>query len=166
MRTFNYLNLKEKMWDNEVLNLISQIHELKGKQTQFLKHSPDSMDKLIEIAKIQSTEDSNKLEGIRTTETRLRQLMMEKTTPKTRDEKDDDRFMSDKCIIEIEGILNWALEGLSRLIKNDYIFVLKKNVLWSKLIVYVIRLLFKEELFSRFQDLFLFQFAFEHLITS
>lgn len=50
-----------------------------------------------------------------------RQLLID-VKPKTRDEKDDDRFMSDKCIAEIDGILNWALEGLSRLIKNNYHF--------------------------------------------
>ena len=50
-----------------------------------------------------------------------RQLLVD-VKPKTRDEKNDDRFMSDKCIAEIDGILNWALEGLSRLITNNYHF--------------------------------------------
>jgi Fic family protein len=46
------------------------------------------LEKLVEIAKVQSTESSNEIEGIRTTETRLRQLMAEKTTPRNRDEKE------------------------------------------------------------------------------
>ena len=50
-----------------------------------------------------------------------RQLLID-VKPKTRDEKDDDRFMSDKCISELSGILNWALNGLSRLILNNYHF--------------------------------------------
>lgn len=40
------------------------------------------------IAKIQSTEASNKIEGIVTTSTRLQQLVMEKTTLKNRDEEE------------------------------------------------------------------------------
>lgn len=59
-----------------------------------------------------------------------RQLLVD-VKPKTRDEKDDDRFMSDKCIVEIEGILNWALEGLSRLIKNDYHFSVSDRMIWT-----------------------------------
>lgn len=56
-----------------------------------------------------------------------RQLLVD-VRPKTRDEKNDDRFMSDKCIKEIDGILNWALEGLSRLIENNYHFSISKRM--------------------------------------
>ena len=41
-----------------------------------------------EIAKIQSTEASNAIEGIVTTNTRIRQLVEEKTTPRNRDEQE------------------------------------------------------------------------------
>ncbi len=88
MRRFNYNILKDKKWDIEVVNYLSLIHEEKGKQTFYLKQKPGELNSLVEIAKIQSTESSNSIEGIRTTETRLRQLMSEKTTPKNRDEKE------------------------------------------------------------------------------
>ena len=88
MRTFDYTALQKKAWDNEIVNYLSQIHELKGKQTVYLRQKPDVLEKLVEIAKIQSTESSNAIEGIRTTETRLKQLMQEKTAPKSRDEKE------------------------------------------------------------------------------
>ena len=88
MRRFDYGFLKEKAWDNEIVGYLSQIHEQKGKQTLYLRQKPAEVEKLIEIAKIQSTESSNEIEGIRTTDTRLRQLMSEKTTPRTRDEKE------------------------------------------------------------------------------
>lgn len=42
----------------------------------------------MEIAKIQSTESSNKIEGIVTTDTRMKQLFAEKTTPRNRDENE------------------------------------------------------------------------------
>ncbi len=88
MRRFNYSLLKNKSWDNEIINYLSQIHELKGKQTFYLHQQSADMKKLIEIAKVQSTESSNEIEGIRITETRLRQLMREKTAPRNRDEKE------------------------------------------------------------------------------
>ncbi len=88
MRRFNYSVLKDKKWDNEVVNYLSLIHEEKGKQSVYLKQKPDELKGLVEIAKIQSTESSNSIEGIRTTGTRLRQLMSEKTSPRNRDEKE------------------------------------------------------------------------------
>lgn len=88
MRIFNYANLKDYRWDSEILGLVAQIHEFKGKQELYLKQKPATLEKLVEIAKIQSTEASNKIEGIVTTSTRLQQLVMEKTTPKNRDEED------------------------------------------------------------------------------
>ena len=88
LRRFDYSFLKDKAWDNEIVGYLSQIHELKGKQVLYLRQKPADATKLVEIAKIQSTESSNEIEGIRTTDTRLRQLMSEKTTPRTRDEKE------------------------------------------------------------------------------
>lgn len=88
MRQFDYTKLKDQLWDTEVVNYLSQIHEAKGKQTLYLRQKPEQLDRLVEIAKIQSTEASNEIEGIRTTETRLRQLMSEKAAPRNRDESE------------------------------------------------------------------------------
>lgn len=88
MREFDYGKLKSVKWDNEVLGLVSQIHEYKGKETLFLKQKTATLNKLVEIAKIQSTEASNKIEGIVTTATRIKQLCDQKTTPRTRDEEE------------------------------------------------------------------------------
>lgn len=88
MRQFDYHILSEQKWDTEIINYVSLIHEYKGKQSFYLRSKPDGLDKLVEIARIQSTEASNAIEGIRTTETRLKQLMNEKTTPRNRDERE------------------------------------------------------------------------------
>lgn len=88
MRNFNYLTLKEKTWDSELLGLIAEIYRYVGKQEMYLKQRPEELEKLVEIAKIQSTESSNAIEGIVTTSTRLKQLVEEKTTPKNRDEQE------------------------------------------------------------------------------
>lgn len=88
MRQFNYSELRNKKWDSEIVGLIAAIYKEVGKQELFLKQRPDDLEKLVEIAKVQSTEASNAIEGIVTTNTRLKQLVEEKTTPKNRNEQE------------------------------------------------------------------------------
>lgn len=88
MRFFNYSAIRDQKWDSEILGLIAAIYKEAGKQELYLKQRPEELEKLVEIAKIQSTEASNAIEGIVTTSTRIRQLVEEKTTPKNRDEQE------------------------------------------------------------------------------
>ncbi len=86
MKTFDYTKLANQSWPMEIVNLVAKIHEYKGRQDLFIRQKPVELTRLVEIAKIQSTESSNKIEGIVTTSTRMRQLMDDKTTPRNRDE--------------------------------------------------------------------------------
>ena len=88
MRAFNYSKYREQKWDSEVLGLVAAIYKEAGKQEMYLKQRPEELEKLVEIAKIQSTESSNAIEGIVTTDTRIRQLVAEKTTPRNRSEQE------------------------------------------------------------------------------
>ncbi len=88
MRSFHYERLSDARWDSEIVMLVAQIHEHKGRQELYLRQKPAVLQKLIDIAKVQSTEASNKIEGIITTSTRLRALCEEKTTPQNRDEEE------------------------------------------------------------------------------
>lgn len=88
MRQFHYSTIKEQKWDSEILGLIAAIYKEAGKQELSLRQKPEELEKLVEIAKIQSTEASNAIEGIVTTSTRIRQLVTEKTTPKNRNEQE------------------------------------------------------------------------------
>ena len=88
MRIFDYEKLEALQYDNTVINLLTSIHEAKGRQELYLSQKPDELERLVEIAKVQSIDASNAIEGIRTTDTRLRQLAGEKTTPKNRDEEE------------------------------------------------------------------------------
>ena len=67
MRQFDYSYLADRTWDNEIISYISKIHEYKGKQELYLRQKPVELNRLIEFAKIQSTEASNRIEGIITT---------------------------------------------------------------------------------------------------
>ena len=88
MRAFNYSKYREQKWDSEVLGLVAAIYKEAGKQELYLKQRPDELEKLVEIARIQSTESSNAIEGIVTTDTRIRQLVAEKTAPRNRSEQE------------------------------------------------------------------------------
>ena len=88
MRVFNYSYLKDAKWDADILGLVAAIYKEAGKQEMRLKQSPVKLDKLIEIAKVQSTQASNAIEGIATTSTRIRQLVEEKTAPRNRNEQE------------------------------------------------------------------------------
>ena len=88
MREFNYSSINDQKWDSEILGLVAAIYKEAGKQELYLKQRPEELEKLVEIAKIQSTEASNAIEGIVTTNTRIRQLVEEKTTPRNRNEQE------------------------------------------------------------------------------
>ncbi|MCR5623313.1 MAG: Fic family protein [Treponema sp.] len=88
MRTFDYSKLQNCTIDTEILGYIAKIHEFKGRQELYVHQKKDKLEKLVEIAKVQSTESSNKIEGIVTTENRIKQLVADKTAPRNRDEKE------------------------------------------------------------------------------
>ena len=120
MRNFDYSILRSQQWDSEILGLVAQIHEFKGRQELYLKQKPAVLDKLIDIAKVQSTEASNKIEGIVTTNTRVQQLCMEKTTPRNRDEEE---------IMGYRDVLNTIHESYEYIpIRSSYILQLHRDL--------------------------------------
>lgn len=88
MRNFDYNIISNGLLTNEIVNLIAAIHEYKGKQDLFIEAKPDILSSLLNIAKVQSTEASNKIEGIYTTDKRLNDIVNNKAEPKTRNEKE------------------------------------------------------------------------------
>ena len=88
MRTLNYKNEYQKLLSPEIVSYLAQIHEQKGQQNLFIEAQKDALSELLEIAKIQSTEASNRIEGIITTDDRLKKIVMNKTTPKSRSERE------------------------------------------------------------------------------
>ncbi|MGN0466952.1 MAG: Fic family protein [Lachnospiraceae bacterium] len=121
MRNFDYMKLSERMWDTEIVSYIAKIHECKGRQELFVRQKPIELERLVEIARIQSTEASNKIEGIVTTSTRIKQLMNEKTTPRNRDENE---------IVGYRDVLNTIHESHDYIpIRPSYILQLHRDLL-------------------------------------
>ena len=88
MRSFNYKSEYKKLLTPEIVSYLAQIHEQKGQQNLFVEAQKDVLSELLEIAKIQSTEASNRIEGIITTENRIKKIVMNKTTPRGRSERE------------------------------------------------------------------------------
>ena len=121
MRNFDYMKLSERMWDTEIVSYIAKIHECKGRQELFVRQKPVELERLVEIARVQSTEASNKIEGIVTTRTRIKQLVNEKTTPRNRDENE---------IMGYRDVLNTIHESHDYIpVKPAYILQLHRDLL-------------------------------------
>ena len=121
MREFDYTKLADRTWPSDIMNLVAKIHECKGRQDMFVRQKPVELDRLVEIARIQSTEASNKIEGIVTTGTRMKQLFEEKTTPRNRDESE---------IMGYRDVLNTIHESNEYIpIRPSYILQLHRDLM-------------------------------------
>lgn len=88
MRSFDYKEEWKKLLTPEIVMYLTQIHEFKGEQTLFIEAKADTLSQLVDIAKIQSIEASNKIEGIYTSNERLKALVKDSTRPRTRNERE------------------------------------------------------------------------------
>ena len=88
MRIFDYSIIPAELMNHELMNLVSAIHEYRGKQELFIEAKPDVLQAMLEIAKIQSTGASNRIEGIYTSEERLAALVKSKAEPRNRSEQE------------------------------------------------------------------------------
>lgn len=86
MREINYKEKWKELLTPEIVPLLTRIHEFKGEQTLFIEAHADELEHLLEIARIQSTDASNRIEGIYTSDERLKLIALDKTMPRTRNE--------------------------------------------------------------------------------
>ena len=88
MRDFDFIVSPEKLLTPEIVQMVSSIHEHKGKQELFLEANVDELKTLLEVALIQSTGASNRIEGIFTSDKRLEELVSQKAEPRNRSEQE------------------------------------------------------------------------------
>ena len=88
MREYNYTEKYNSLLTADIVGLLTQIHEFKGQQNLFIEAKADALTHLVELAKIQSTDASNKIEGIYTSDERLKKIVRDKTMPRTRNEQE------------------------------------------------------------------------------
>ena len=120
MRKINLEKNAKSLFTTNIINTISLIHEYKGKQALYIESKKDSLTNLLNIAKIQSAEYSNKIEGIEINDSRIKELIDEKVAPKNRNEEEiagyrdvlklihesyDDIFITPNIILQLHKIL-------------------------------------------------------------
>lgn len=88
MRNYSYQEKWKKLLTPEVVGYLTAIHEYKGEQRLIASRHADVLTDLVEVAKIQSTESSNKIEGIYTSDDRLKKIVLDKTMPNSRNERE------------------------------------------------------------------------------
>jgi Fic family protein len=88
MKAYDYEEPPKALLTPDIVAMLTSIHEHKGKQELHIEAHADTLNTLMEIAKIQSTGASNRIEGIRTTDKRLRELVKDKSEPRNRTEQE------------------------------------------------------------------------------
>lgn len=84
MKKFDYTDIPKALLIPGIVAMLTSIHEHKGKQDLYIEAHADTLNTLMEIAKVQSTGASNAIEGIHTTDQRLKELVRDKSAPRNR----------------------------------------------------------------------------------
>lgn len=120
MRNYNYERKWQDLLTPQVVGYLTTIHEYRGEQKLIADKYADVLTDLIEVAKIQSTESSNKIEGIYTSDDRLRKIVLDKTMPKSRDERE---------IAGYRDVLNTIHESYEHIpLKSTFILQLHRDL--------------------------------------
>ena len=88
MHEFDFLNRPKDLLTPEVVSILTRLHECRGRQELFIEAEADVLTALLEVAKIQSTGASNRIEGIYTTDERLNAIVQDKVKPRNRNEEE------------------------------------------------------------------------------
>ena len=88
MKEFDYKSTPRTLLTPDIVALLTSIHEHKGRQELYIEAHTDTLNVLVEIAKVQSTGASNRIEGIRTTDKRLEEIVRDRSAPRNRTEQE------------------------------------------------------------------------------
>lgn len=120
MRDFDYTERLNSLFTPKIVRLLVDIREYRGKQDLYIEADADVLHSLLQVAKIQSTQSSNRIEGIFTTDKRLAELMNEKSEPINRSEQE---------IVGYRDTLQLIHESYEYIpITSNYILQLHKNL--------------------------------------
>jgi Fic family protein len=86
MKSFTQVYLDKLVVSQRIIMTIRKLGEHKGRQDLYKKQAPEMLENLRQVALIQSTESSNRIEGIVADDKRLRAIVEEKAKPANRSE--------------------------------------------------------------------------------
>ncbi len=73
---------------HSLVRTLGLLHEFRGKEELYREQMPQALETLKQVAIIQSTESSNRIEGVTAAANRIRDLVTKKTTPRDRSEQE------------------------------------------------------------------------------
>ena len=88
MKSFEIDFLEKQLIPHPLLRTIRLLGEYRGKEALFKQQTPQVLESLRQVAIIQSTESSNRIEGIEASPERIKKIVERKTTPKNRSEQE------------------------------------------------------------------------------
>ena len=88
MKSFSEEYLNKMRITPQLLNLTNALSEYKGKEALYARQSPDVLERLVELAKIESVESSNRIEGINVKHGRIVDIVEKQSTPRNRSEEE------------------------------------------------------------------------------
>ena len=88
MKSFTDQYLNTIQLTPQLLSLTSKLSEYKGKEELYEKQSPDTLKRLVEVAKVESTESSNRIEGIEVAHKRVEAIVVKNSQPRNRSEQE------------------------------------------------------------------------------
>jgi len=88
MKSFETKYLEKHPLPHSLLRTIRLLGEYRGKESLFKQQTPQVLESLRQAAMIQSTESSNRIEGIEAPAERIKKIVEQKTTPKNRSEQE------------------------------------------------------------------------------
>lgn len=120
MRNYDYREKWTKLLTPKVVGYLTTIHEYRGEQRLIADRHADVLTDLIEVARIQSTDSSNKIEGIYTSDERLKKIVLDKTMPRSRNECE---------IAGYRDVLNTIHENFEHIpIKDTFVLQLHRDL--------------------------------------
>ncbi len=75
-------------FDTQQLATLRALGEYRGKQRLYVAQSPEVLNDLRQVAVVESTESSNRLEGVVVAAARLKSLVLKNAAPKSRSEQE------------------------------------------------------------------------------
>lgn len=88
MHNYDYTERPAELLTPQVVALLTRLHESRGRQELYIEAEPDVLTALLEVARIQSTDASNRIEGIYTSNERLKAIVQDKVQPRNRNEQE------------------------------------------------------------------------------
>lgn len=88
MKSFSDEYLNKIPIPPDLLNLTNALSEYKGKEALYAQQSPEVLEKLVETAKVESVESSNRIEGINVKHDRVEDIVKQRTAPRNRPEEE------------------------------------------------------------------------------